>query len=122
MKIPKKKYVLIALLAVVICVLAAVVVLIPYVSMTSGVNIELLDTTGWICLLIVGLVHTGIAYCMYFSVIKEFKGQEVAILSYIDPLVAVAVSVVILGEAMSIWQILGGAMILGFTLWNEIGK
>ena len=101
---------------------AAVVVLIPYVGMTSGVNIELLDTTGWICLLIVGLVHTGIAYCMYFSVIKEFKGQEVAILSYIDPLVAVAVSVVILGEAMSIWQILGGAMILGFTLWNEIGK
>lgn len=101
---------------------AAVVVLIPYVGITSGVNIELLDMTGWICLLIVGLVHTGIAYCMYFSVIKEFKGQEVAILSYIDPLMAVAVSVVILGEAMSIWQILGGAMILGFTLWNEIGK
>ena len=101
---------------------AAVVVLIPYVGMTSGVNIELLDTTGWICLLIVGLVHTGIAYCMYFSVIKEFKGQEVAILSYIDPLVAVAVSVVILGEVMSIWQVVGGAMILGFTLWNEIGK
>ncbi len=101
---------------------AAVVVLIPYVGMTSGVNIELLDTSGWICLLIVGLVHTGIAYCMYFSVIKEFKGQEVAILSYIDPLVAVAVSVVILGEAMSIWQIVGGAMILGFTLWNEISE
>lgn len=99
---------------------AAVVVLIPYVGITSGVNIELLDTTGWICLLIVGLVHTGIAYCMYFSVIKEFKGQEVAILSYIDPLVAVAVSVIVLGEAMSIWQIVGGAMILGFTLWNEI--
>lgn len=99
--------------------LAAIVILIPYVATTGGSSLGKLDGLGWICLLVVGLVHTGITYCMYFSALKEMRGQEAAILSYIDPLVAVLVSVVILGEHMTIMQLIGGAFILGFTLWNE---
>ena len=72
-------------------------------------------------LLIVGVVHTGLTYCMYFSSLKELPGQKAAILSYIDPLVAVLISVTVLGEAMTASQLIGGALILGFTLWNEIG-
>ena len=98
---------------------AAILILIPYVACTSGCQLASLDTKGWICLLVVGLIHTGITYCLYFSALKDLKGQETAILSYIDPLVAVLISVLILGESMSISQALGGAMILGFTLWNE---
>ena len=71
-------------------------------------------------LLIVGLVHTGITYCMYFSSLGDLPGQKAAILSYIDPLVAVLISVTVLGESMRPLQILGGALILGFTLWNEL--
>lgn len=100
--------------------LSAIVILIPYVIMTSGVTLRNLDGIGWINLLIVGLVHTGITYCMYFSSLKELPGQKAAILSYIDPLVAVLISVIILGESMTIWQAMGGILILGFTLWNEI--
>lgn len=100
--------------------LAAVIVLIPYVLLTSGVTVGTLKVVGWINLLIVGLVHTGITYCMYFSSLKELPGQKAAILSYIDPLVAVLISVTVLGEAMTWWQVIGGVLILGFTLWNEI--
>ena len=100
--------------------LSAIVILVPYVIMTSGVTLRNLDGIGWINLLIVGLVHTGITYCMYFSSLKELPGQKAAILSYIDPLVAVLISVIILGESMTIWQAMGGILILGFTLWNEI--
>lgn len=99
---------------------AAVIVLTPYVACTGGVTLGSLDTTGWICLLVVGLVHTGITYCLYFSSLKELPGQKAAILSYIDPLVAVVLSVTVLGEPMSLLQIIGGVLILGFTLWNEI--
>lgn len=125
--------------------LAAIAILIPYVLVTSDmeflktdnlvafrtgdlmVGAEFTDVfhflvenaVGWICLLTVGLIHTGITYCMYFSALKELKGQEIAILSYLDPLVAVAISFFILGEPMTIWQMLGGILILGFTLWNE---
>lgn len=100
--------------------LAAILVLIPYVAMTSGVTLGNLGGIGWVCLLIVGLVHTGITYCMYFSSLRELPGQKAAILSYIDPLVAVVISVTVLGESMTWMQLIGGILILGFTLWNEI--
>ncbi len=100
--------------------LAAIVVLLPYVALNGGIGLQSLNTVAWICLLIVGLVHTGITYCMYFSSLRELPGQKAAILSYIDPLVAVLISVTVLGETMTLWQIIGGILILGFTCWNEI--
>lgn len=100
--------------------LSAIVILIPYVIMTSGVTLETLNVIGWINLLIVGLIHTGVTYCMYFSSLKELPGQKTVLLSYIDPLVAVLISVTVLGETMTLWQVIGGVLILGFTLWNEI--
>ena len=101
--------------------LSAIVVLIPYVATTGGIRLQVLDAFGWVSLLIVGLVHTGAAYCLYFSSLKELPGQKAAILSYIDPLVAVLLSVTVLGEPMTVPQIIGGVLILGFTLWNEMG-
>ena len=99
--------------------LAAVVTLIPYVAATGGFHLSTLDAKGWINLLIVGLIHTGITYCLYFSSLKELPGQEAAILSYVDPLMAVVISVAILGESISLPQIIGGILILGFAIWNE---
>ena len=100
--------------------IAAIIVLLPYVMMTSGFTLGTLNATGWINLLIVGFIHTGVTYCMYFSSLKELPGQKAAILNYIDPLVAVLISVTILGETMTLWQMIGGVLILGFTLWNEL--
>lgn len=102
--------------------IAAIIILVPYVAFTGGFTLGSLDTKGWINLLIVGLVHTGVTYCLYFSSLKELPGQKAAILSYIDPLVAVVISVTVLGESMTIWQVAGGILILGFTLWNETDK
>ncbi|MBQ4602603.1 MAG: EamA family transporter [Clostridia bacterium] len=99
---------------------SAAVVLLPYVAFTDGFNFTALDGKGWIALLTVGLVHTGICYCLYFSSLGSLSGQKVSILSYIDPLIAVLISVAVLGESMNLWQWIGGAMILGFTLLNEI--
>jgi len=100
--------------------ISAILILLPYVLCTGGIALRGMDGMGWVCLLVVGLFHTGITYCLYFSSLKELPGQEAAILSYIDPLVAVLVSVFILGEQMTGVQIIGGILILGFTLWNEI--
>ena len=100
--------------------LAAILVVSPYVLLTSGITLYNMDALGWVNLLIVGFFHTGLTYCMYFTALKNVTGQQVAILSYIDPLVAVIISVTILGETMTLLQTIGGAMILGFTLWNEL--
>lgn len=101
---------------------AAIIILFPYVGLTDGMHLSAAGTygNGIINLLVVGIVHTGITYCLYFSSLKDLKGQEAAILSYTDPLVAIIVSVSFLGETISLTQILGGILILGFTLLNEI--
>lgn len=100
--------------------LAAILVVSPYVLLTSGITLGNMDAPGWVNLLIVGFLHTGITYCMYFTALKNVTGQQVSILSYIDPLVAVVISVTVLGETMTPLQLAGGILILGFTLWNEI--
>lgn len=102
--------------------IAAIGVLVPYVLLTEGINLSQLSTKGTVCLLVVGLFHTGVTYCLYFPSIKALSGQQAALLSYIDPLVAVVVSVAVLHEEITPLQILGGAMILGFTLWSELDK
>lgn len=99
---------------------SAVAVLLPYVLIFDGINLCSLDGVSWASLLTVGLIHTGITYCLYFSSLKDLPGQKAAILSYIDPLVAVLISVIVLRDTITPLQIVGGVMILGFTLWNEI--
>ncbi|MBR5540572.1 MAG: EamA family transporter [Clostridia bacterium] len=100
--------------------IAATVVLIPYVMCTGGFTVGSLGTTGWGMLAVVGIVHTGITYCLYFSSIKELSGHKIALLSYIDPLTAIVLSMTVLSELVTLWQLVGGAMILLFTLISEI--
>ena len=100
---------------------AATAVLLPVVLLRGPLQLGTLQTGGIVNLLIVGIVHTGISYCMYFAAIRTLPAQQTAMLSYIDPLVAVAVSIAPLGiEQLTFWQICGGILILGFTLLNEL--
>lgn len=100
--------------------LASIVVLLPYVAFTGGFHLAGLPSGGILSLLVVGVVYTGLAYTLYFSSLRYLKGQEAAILSYIDPLVAVLVSITVLSESITWLQAAGGAMILGFTILNEL--
>ena len=100
--------------------IAAAAVLIPYVLCTGGVTASTLNGGGWAALLMVGAVHTGVTYCLYFSAMRSLSGQKIAILSYIDPLMAVILSVAVLHEPPTMWQAIGGAMILIFTLISEL--
>ena len=98
---------------------AAAVVLTPYLLLTEGFHMENMTGAGWICLAVVCLIHTGLAYVAYFTALPHVRGQEASILSYVDPLLACVISFTILGEPTTPLQLVGGAMILGFTLLNE---
>ena len=99
--------------------LAAILVLAPYVALTSGFHPEVLSATGWVNLLIVGFVHTGVTYCIYFAAIRALPGQESSLLSYLDPIVSVLASVLLLGEPLAPIQIVGMVLFLGFAIANE---
>ena len=100
---------------------AATAVLAPYVALTGGFHIGSLDLTGWGNLLVIGVGFTGLLYTVYFSAISVLPGQHAAVLSYLDPAVAVLVSVFFLREPITAVQLLGGAMILLFAMCNELG-
>jgi drug/metabolite transporter (DMT)-like permease len=98
----------------------AAAVLAPYVLSGGGLSFAGLSATALVCLALVCLVHTGLAYLMYFWSLVRLPSQTVAALSYIDPLSAIVLSALFLGEKMTPLQMLGGALILGATFVNEM--
>lgn len=100
--------------------LTASIVLFPYVFTTQNLNYFSLDFRSISLLLVVGIIHTGVAYLLYFSVLKKLKGQTIAVLSYIDPISAVIMAAIILNESMGFVQMVGGILILGSTFISEI--
>ena len=99
---------------------AASAVILPYTLLTADISTVSLDTKAFICLAIVGIIHTGFAYMIYFSSISELKAQTVAIFSYIDPVIAIILSALLLKEEMGMYGIIGAVLILGSTLFSEL--
>ena len=100
----------------------AVAVLTPYTLLTQNMRELTFSFITIILLGVVGIVNTGITYGLYFSGIKELKAHTIAIFSYIDPIVAIFFSIVILREKPDIFAIIGGALILGSTLVSELSS
>lgn len=100
----------------------ATLVLLPYILLTEPIRILQIDPKSMIFLIIIGLVHTGLAYLMYFTGMKKLKGQSVAVLSYTDPISAILMSGLFLGEALTSLQLLGGLLILGATFYSEVSE
>ncbi|MBU5676049.1 DMT family transporter [Alkaliphilus sp. MSJ-5] len=98
----------------------AAVSLLPYVLLVDGVQLDKMTVKPIVLLLIVGVVHTGVVYLLYFSSMRELPGQSIAALSYIDPVVAIILATIFLHEKMTIVQLIGGILILGATFVNEI--
>lgn len=102
--------------------LVSTIILLPLTIMNSTRSLISLDALSLGLLLFVGIVHTGIAYLLYFSSVKEIEGQSIAILSYMDPIFALLIAGLFLGEKMSIIQLFGGILILGSAYISESKK
>ena len=98
----------------------AAVVLIPYLILTENFSEIRLTGVQTGLVLILGIVHTGIAYALYFGSMGGLKAQTIALFSYIDPVVALILSAVILGEALTPAGMIGAVLILGAALFSEL--
>jgi drug/metabolite transporter (DMT)-like permease len=99
--------------------MAAALVLLPYILWQGNLNFTGLNSTSIMFIFILGIVHTGFAYFLYFTSIRELKGQTIAVLSYIDPISAVIIAALFLHEGMTWIQIIGGMLVLGSTFLSE---
>ena len=99
---------------------SAAAVLIPYLLLTEDFSAVTLDTRTVILVLVVGLVHSGIAYALYFGNVNKLPAQSVAVLSYIDPVSSLFFSALVLHERLTALGVFGAALIIGSALVSEL--
>ncbi|QAT40584.1 EamA family transporter [Clostridium sp. JN-9] len=94
----------------VIQMISAAIILLPFISLKDIAGIH--GSYNWIIIIIIALVHTALAYFLYFSSIPQISAQRVSILSYIDPISAVIFGMIFFSERLSFIQCIGGILIL----------
>ena len=99
--------------------LSAGAVMAPYLLVTGGFGGGGFTPAAVGLLLVAGIVHTGIAYVLYFGSMERLRVQTVAILSYIDPVSALLFSALLLREPLSAAGLIGAAMIIGSAVVSE---
>ena len=98
----------------------AALVITPYNFVSGFGDMSVVDVKAVLMLLVVGVVHTGLTYYLYFSSVKSLPSETVAIYSYIDPAFAVLLSIFLLKEPMNISGVAGAVLILGACIVSEI--
>ena len=95
-------------------------IMLPYSALTGAFREVSITMTGIICLLVLGFLHTGIGYIIYFDAVNRLPAQTVGIMSYIDPVEAILLSAFFLKEPISVYTIIGAVMILGAAAFSEL--
>ena len=99
---------------------AASLVLLPYVLLTQPISTLTFTPLSLLLLAVLGVVHTGFAYTLYFGAAGSLPAQTIALFSYTDPIVAIFLSALVLGEPLTPLGLLGAAMILGAALVSDL--
>ena len=100
--------------------LSAGLVMVPYLLLTDGFTGEGFSVSAALLLLAVGVVHTGVAYALYFGSMEGLSVQSIAVFSYIDPVSALLFSALLLREPLGAPQVIGAVLIIGSAMVSEI--
>lgn len=84
-------------------------------GMAVGVRGALLpeSISGWFAVGGIALFSTVFAIVGFFSAMQRLGAADAAVLSTLEPVVTVLLAAAILGERIAMWQVVGGAIILG---------
>ena len=74
----------------------------------------------WALLAVIGVVHTGICYALYFGSMMKLKGQTVALLSYLDPATAILWSALLLHERLTLPALAGAVLVICSAMAGEL--
>ena len=99
--------------------LSAAAAMLPYVLLTVDFAAQSASAVAVIMLAVVAVVHTGVAYWLYFGGMGRLPAQTTALLSYLDPVIAIILSACFLGEAMTPATVIGAVLVLGATIYSE---
>ena len=97
----------------------SVLVLLPYTLLTEPVFDTVYTPFSVFCLILIGVLHTGVAYALYFGAVGKLRAQSAALCSYIDPAVAILLSAFALQEQIGFFGIVGALLVLGAAILGE---
>ncbi|OOM73686.1 aromatic amino acid exporter [Clostridium puniceum] len=103
-------------------IVLSITLLTPFVLFTEGFSFSSVTSKTVILMLMLGVLHGGIGLYLFFIGMKGLKAQSIAVLSYIDPLTSLLISVLIVGEKMTLQQLFGAILLLGSIWISETGK
>ena len=75
---------------------------------------------AWLAVLALGVLCTGVAYILFFRLIERIGAAKSLTVTFVVPVFAVAYGVIFLGETVSGWMLICGAVI-GFGTALSIG-
>lgn len=87
-----------------------------FLSTKGPGEIRDLTPSGWTGVIFLGIFCSGLAYIAWYDALKALTTAQTGVFLYIEPLVAVVVAFMILGEPILLASLLGGAIIL-FGVW-----
>lgn len=92
-----------------------------FLGIKQGFAISI-PTNAWIWILILGVINTGVGCYWYFSTLSKLPVQTVAVCSYLEALSAVVFAALLLGEKMTVIQVVGAVCIIGGAMIGELIK
>lgn len=99
--------------------LVCVAVVLPYVLLTGQFSVAF-EPLPIVMLLTLGILHTGVALSAYFASVGKLSSTTVTILSYLDPLVAVLLSIFVFRDQPTLPIVIGIVLIIGASVWSEL--
>ena len=98
---------------------SSALIVFPYVLFNHGFP-DHFDFLSTVIVLVLGFLHTGVAYICYFSSINVLPPQSIALLGYLEPVLNFLIGVFVFHEAMGLSSIIGAILIVAASLGNEI--
>ena len=75
-------------------------------------DISYLDVAGWGSVAFLGVLCSAVAYVFWYDALKALPASEVGVFLYLNPIVAVSVAWLFLGEPLLFSSLLGGLLVL----------
>ena len=96
------------------------VIILPYVLLKNRGAALNIDARSVLVILMLGFIHTGVAYSLYFSGMAKLPVQTVAVLGYLEPVVSVLCSALLLHESLSAAGWIGAVLIIAAAVTCEL--
>lgn len=100
----------------------AALVLVPYVTAVVDFPTIRPDALSLGLTLVVAVLHTAVAYWLFFSAIPKLEAARIAVFAYVDPATAILLSILLLKEPFTLASVGGALLILGAAAALEFGS